>query len=272
MTCERNSGVRPRRGRRPRHGPGAVLLVLLALLPLASACAPPGGERGAAPGPSGGTAPPGGIEIGGVPQRISPPPRPPEGTGAGPPVTPRPKAPPTPGAPASAAPTGPVYIAWAGPGCSGGGGYREDGRYGDGAEGWYTVGAGGHRGDGCDGSFTAMPMSGEAGLDGGGSATWSWYVGSGYRTCTVAVVVPAGERARDAAGSPSVYHVLSDPDDPASVERSFDIDQVALRGQGVVVERVPVHDQRLTLRLLDRGRGRGLAHHGAAQIRAECRP
>ncbi|MQS34664.1 adhesin [Streptomyces katsurahamanus] len=169
----------------------------------------------------------------------------------------------------------PVYRAWAGPGCSGGGRYQEHGRYRDGEDGWYTRDGGGHRGDGCDGSFSAVPMSGSASKDSGGAATWSWYVGSGYTRCSLEVVVPRGQRDADAAGDPTVYRVLADPDDAHSPLTVFEIDQTALRGRTTTVRNLPVHDQRLTVRLLDRGEdwggSREGAHHAAAQMRAECR-
>ncbi|MQS98653.1 adhesin [Streptomyces jumonjinensis] len=169
----------------------------------------------------------------------------------------------------------PVYRAWAGPGCSGGGRYQEHGRYRDGEDGWYTRDGGGHRGDGCDGRFSAVPMSGSASKDSGGAATWSWYVGSGYTRCSLEVVVPRGRRDADAAGDPTVYRVLADPDDAHSSLTVFEIDQTALRGRTTTVRNLPVHDQRLTVRLLDRGEdwggSREGAHHAAAQMRAECR-
>ncbi|MFI9588442.1 adhesin [Streptomyces sp. NPDC052236] len=171
---------------------------------------------------------------------------------------------------------GAAYSAWAGPGCSGGGVYAERGRYGDGNDGWYTVNSGGRRGDGCDGRFTAIPMSGSATKDGGGTATWSWYLGSGYTSCSVSVVVPESNRARDVAGKPTTYHILTGDDAGASAIRSFEVDQTALRGSGVIVEKIPVFNQQLSVRLVDRGVDRGSAeregaHHAAAQMRADCR-
>ncbi|MGN9793584.1 adhesin [Streptomyces sp. OZ13] len=212
-------------------------------------------------------------DLGGAPQRIAPA-DPPSDAGSPPPVRATPKPPAKVRPPEQA--RGPAYSAWAGPGCTGGGLYREENRFSDGDSGWYTVSSGGHRGDGCDGSFTAVPMSGRSTKDGDGRGTWSWYVGSGYDTCSVAVVVPDSGRDRDVAGRPTTYHVLSDPDDPGSVVKVFEIDQTELRGSGLVVEKVPVHDQRLTVQLVDRGEdvggdGRGGAHHAAAQMRAECR-
>ncbi|MCX4823773.1 adhesin [Streptomyces sp. NBC_01142] len=171
---------------------------------------------------------------------------------------------------------GPSYSAWAGPGCTGGGRYLEGGRFNDGDDGWYTVDSGGHRGDGCDGSFTAIPMSGSSTKDAGGTATWSWYVGSGYTSCAIAVTIPESDRDDDVAGQPTTYNVLADPDDEDSAIKSFQIDQTTLRGSGQIVEKVPVVDQQLAVQLVDRGGqdgndGREGAHHAAAQMRAECR-
>ncbi|MFE7131858.1 adhesin [Streptomyces sp. NPDC057638] len=167
----------------------------------------------------------------------------------------------------------PVYRAWAGPGCSGGGEYRERGRYHDGEDGWYSRARGGHRGHGCDGRFTAIPMSGSPDQDSAGSATWSWRLGPGYRHCALRVVVPRGERDQDAAGAPSVYQVLDHPDADRP-RRTFRLDQEALRGGTAVVRDLSVRGRWLTVRLTDRGvdwgEGREGAHHAAAQMRAEC--
>ncbi|MER6912325.1 adhesin [Streptomyces sp. NPDC000594] len=169
----------------------------------------------------------------------------------------------------------PVYTAWAGPGCSGGGRYQEHGRYQDGDEGWYTRWSGGHRGDGCDGRFSALPMSGHDDSDGGGWVAWSWYVGSGFHWCDLTVVVPRAERGRDVAGDPSVYQVRAARSQGGGLLRSFAVDQVAQRGKALRISRVGVSDEQVTVRLLDRGRdwgeGREGAHHAAAQMRLECR-
>ncbi|MFI6286060.1 adhesin [Streptomyces sp. NPDC051018] len=225
--------------------------------------------------------------LGGVPERIQPTSEPSPGEpGAATPTPPAPSgtlgvpgdggaAPASPGRPGKTA--HPVYSAWAGPGCTGGGQYRESGRYADGFEGWYTVRTGGHRGDGCDGRFSAIPMSGSESQDNGHSATWSWYVGSGYTTCSLTVVVPKAPRPQDVAGEPSVYRVLAGPaaDDDSPI-RTFELNQTELRGRVAVIRKLPVREQQLTVRLVDRGRDWGGdregAHHAAAQIRADCRP
>lgn len=263
---------------------GGVVLTALALV--VSAVTLYGGDpepAGAGSASDGGSAAPG--DLGGPPQRIVPTelpgdsptpstsPSPSDAASRSPLPTPSRVSPQQPKPPQNA--HGPSYSAWAGPGCSGGGRYREHGRYSDGDDGWYTVDSGGHEGDGCDGSFTAIPMSGSKTKDYGNTATWSWYVGSGYTTCSIAVTIPKSDRARDVAGRPTTYNVLSDPDDADSAVKSFEIDQTTLRGSGLIVEKVPVHNQQLAVQLVDRGvdwgDDREGAHHAAAQMRAECR-
>ncbi|MFF4230949.1 adhesin [Streptomyces sp. NPDC001820] len=219
-------------------------------------------------------------ELGGAPQRIVPTALPGDSPSPSPSASRKPLPTPTRIGPRKPKPPqnaqGPSYSAWAGPGCTGGGQYRERGRYSDGDDGWYTVDEGGHKADGCDGSFSAIPMSGSSTKDSGGTATWSWYVGSGYTSCSVSVVVPESRRDRDVAGKPSTYNVLADPDDEDSAIKSFEIDQTSLRGSGLIVEKIPVRDQQLAVQLVDRGIDWGSderdgAHHAAAQMRADCR-
>jgi hypothetical protein len=255
---------------------GGVVLTALALVVSAVTLYGDVAEPAAAGAADGGSGAPG--DLGGPPQRIVPTalpsPSPSVSPSRSPLPTPSRVSPQKPRPPQKA--HGPSYSAWAGPGCSGGGRYREHGRYSDGDDGWYTVDSGGHRGDGCDGSFTAIPMSGSEDQDRGNTATWSWYVGSGYATCSIAVTIPKSDRDGDVAGQPTTYHVLADPDDEDSAVKSFQIDQTALRGSGLIVEKVPVHDQQLAVQLVDRGQDWGDddregAHHAAAQMRAECR-
>ncbi|MDI9886883.1 adhesin [Streptomyces sp. HNM0645] len=231
------------------------------------------------------------IAPGGMPQRIGPtffPEDVPEPSATSAKPTPRPAAE-KPKPPASAPAPRPVpsgsradvpageaawFSEWAGPGCPNG--VRTHGRYRDGRDGWYEVGSGGHRGNGCDGRFIAVPMSGARERDGGNTVTWNWHPGSGYSTCSVAVRVPWSHREEDVAGDPTRYHVLADVRDSGSVLAAFEIGQRAMRGGVVVVNDLPVREGELTVQLVDRGRdwgygGRGGAHHAAAQIRADCR-
>ncbi|RST11123.1 adhesin [Streptomyces sp. WAC05374] len=179
--------------------------------------------------------------------------------------------------PSLIAPTRPsTYTVWAGPGCETDTTYREQGRVENGDAAWYTVPSGGFRGGGCDGRFTALPMSGSRDRDGTGTATWTWPVGDDYERCALAVFVPKGPRDIDVAGNPTVYRVLADPDDPTSTYAAFGVRQPVHRGTLVQVGTYPVKSPTFTVHLTDRGLDWGTstltgAHHAAAQLRLTCR-
>ncbi|MER7107349.1 adhesin [Streptomyces sp. NPDC000229] len=179
--------------------------------------------------------------------------------------------------PSRIAPTRPpTYTAWAGPGCTTDTTYREQGRFENRDVAWYTVASGGFRGGGCDGRFTALPMSGSPDRDGTGTATWTWPVGTDYTRCALAVYVPKGPRDIDVAGDPTVYRVLADPDDRTSTYAVFGVLQTIHRGTLVQVGTYPVKSPTFTVHLTDRGRDWGAAsltgaHHAAAQLRLTCR-
>ncbi|WP_189132569.1 hypothetical protein [Wenjunlia tyrosinilytica] len=167
-----------------------------------------------------------------------------------------------------------VYAAWAGPGCadSDGVGYYERGRYSDDHRGWYTASRGGFRGGTCDGSFTAVPMSGSSTYDHSGRVFWWWHVGGRAKDCSVSVYIPSSHDGGDVAGSPTHYVVLNG--DPAK-DDGFEVDQVANRGRVVHVGTWPVRHGRMAVVLLDRGRdwtgGRSTyAHHAAGPIQVVC--
>lgn len=166
------------------------------------------------------------------------------------------------------------FTQWAGPGCTAGE-YREYGRFERGEAGWYAVASGGFTGGGCDGRFSAVPMSGSPTEDRGSTATWSWHLGEGFRSCALTVFVPEG-RARDVAGDPTVYRVLSDPADAHSAYTGFAVRQTQHWGSAVEVGNYPVKGDAFAVLLIDRGRDWGAsdrvgAHHAAAQMRVVCR-
>ncbi|MGW7367446.1 adhesin [Streptomyces sp. NPDC054841] len=173
--------------------------------------------------------------------------------------------------------TAPGFEQWAGPGCRTGH-YREVGRFENGVAAWYTVRSGGQRDSSCDGSFTAVPMSGSATKDHGGTAIWSWDLDRSYRQCSLAVFVPRTNHATDVAGDPTLYRVLADPADVTSGYTGFGVRQTDHRGSLVQVGSYPVKgDKVFAVQLLDRGRDWGSAerlgaHHAAAQMRLNCRP
>lgn len=182
---------------------------------------------------------------------------------------------PAPSGTSSKPPTdGDRFTQWAGPGCATGA-YVERGRFESGDAGWYTVENGGFDGDGCDGRFSAIPMSGSPTEDRGSTATWSWHLGRGFSECALTVFVPDSGRPRDAAGEPTVYRVLSDPDDADSAYTGFAVLQTEHRGSAVPVRSYPVKGDVFAVQLIDRGRDWGDArrvgaHHAAAQMRASC--
>ncbi|MBM7055171.1 adhesin [Streptomyces durocortorensis] len=212
-----------------------------------------------APGPDAGTDPDTGTGTG-------------TGTGTEAPGTPDVPAPS--GASSEPPPDGNRFTQWAGPGCAEGT-YRERGRFESGDAGWYTVENGGFDGGGCDGRFSAIPMSGSPAEDRGSTATWSWRLGPGFSECALTVFVPDSGRPRDAAGEPTVYRVLSDPDDGDSAYTGFAVLQTEHRGSAVPVRSYPVKGDVFAVQLIDRGRDWGDArrvgaHHAAAQMRASC--
>ncbi|MGW4233267.1 adhesin [Streptomyces sp. NPDC004980] len=167
------------------------------------------------------------------------------------------------------------YAVWAGPGCTTGD-YVEHGRFENGDAGWYTVESGGFRDSSCDGRFSAVPMSGSPDEDRGSSAVWTWHLGDGFSECALTVFVPSSVRASDVAGSPTVYRVLSDPNDADSAYTGFAVRQPEHRGAPVDVQSYPVKGDTFAVQLIDRGRDWGDAalvgaHHAAAQLKASCR-
>ncbi|MEV1049801.1 adhesin [Streptomyces sp. NPDC049887] len=175
----------------------------------------------------------------------------------------------------TALPGGGQFEEWAGPGCTTGA-YREVGRFENGDAAWYSVRRGGRNNTDCDGSFTAVPMSGSTAKDTRATAIWSWKLDDDYRTCALEVFVPRTNRASESAGDPTFYRVLADPDDVRSGYTGFGVRQTAHRGELVSVRSYPVKgDKVFAVQLLDRGRdwgsaGRIGAHHAAAQMKLTC--
>ncbi|MCZ7459698.1 adhesin [Streptomyces sp. WMMC940] len=172
-------------------------------------------------------------------------------------------------------PGGGQFEEWAGPGCTTGT-YREVGRFENGDAAWYSVRRGGRSNSDCDGSFTAVPMSGSTAKDTRATAIWSWKLDDDYRTCALEVFVPRTNRASESAGDPTFYRVLADPDDVRSGYTGFGVRQTVHRGELVSVKSYPVKgDKVFAVQLLDRGRDWGSAerigaHHAAAQMKLTC--
>ncbi|WOX23829.1 adhesin [Streptomyces solicathayae] len=280
MVCPECAAAGSSSRRRPAKGAALLAAGVVAMTLVAVTVVVLGRGDGAQPAAVAAGRPgagPGDGPVRAIPTRITPTEFPteeetePESSGPSTSRTPTPTRLPTPSARPSAS-RPPTYESWAGPGCAGGGEYREYGRYADGLDGWYTVTRGGYRGGGCDGRFTALPMSGSATEDHDNAATWTWHVGAPSTRCALAVHVPSPPRPQDAAGDPSVYQVLADGVPYAT----FSVDQTAHHGRLLTTAAYPLRGDTFTVRLVDRGRDWGSAewegaHHGAGQMRLTCR-
>ncbi len=105
-----------------------------------------------------------------------------------------------PPAPATVPSAVPTWAAVAGWDCGTGPdrGFEISGR----TDAWYTVGAGGWPGDGCHGTFQAIPLSGKADRpDQDTSIVWWFAPGAGITSCELAVYLPAPARRQDAAAT-----------------------------------------------------------------------
>jgi translation initiation factor IF-2 len=169
----------------------------------------------------------------------------------------------------------PTFAAVNGFGCptSGSAGLREVGRYTDGRVGWYTISSGGWTGDGCNGSFDTIDMSGDSQDDPTAYAEFWFSVGAATRTCEIAVYVPSSGNAQDVAGHPTYYQVSDTEGGP--VETTFAIDQLSNHGRWVNGPTVAATAGRLVIRLVNRGidytdAGPTFAHHAISQVRLVC--
>ncbi len=152
-------------------------------------------------------------------------------------------------------------------------GFSEVGRYTDAQIGWFTVTTGGWTGDGCNGKFDAMDMSGSATVDDPSSyALWWFAVGSASRHCQVSVYVPTTSNSRYVAGKPAQYFVLDTETGP--VRASFTVDQRINHGRWIS-GRYDVHGGRVVIKLVNRGQdwtdaGPTYEHIAVAQVRVTC--
>ncbi|MGW2868022.1 hypothetical protein [Kitasatospora sp. NPDC001225] len=178
---------------------------------------------------------------------------------------PNPSAPQQP-APPAAKPPAPVTVI-AGPYCSGGGQYKTNGWFDQGSSGWRNN-SGGYSGDGCNGTYASMPMSGNANKDdNGNSVVWTFTVDK-VTSCTLSVYIPASGDVKQVGGNPSTYTVQSG----GGQVGSFTINQTASRGSwvnnGPFTYRGPI-SVTLHSRGVDWGGSSG-AHHAASAVRATC--
>ncbi|MFE6667609.1 hypothetical protein ACFVFH_29145 [Streptomyces sp. NPDC057697] len=170
-----------------------------------------------------------------------------------------------------------VYTGVAGRGCPtpAGGGYQQDHFFTDGSAGWYTPSSGGWTGNGCNGSYASIPMSGSTTTDMQNRVKWWWKPGTRARTCQISVYIPNNGSVQYVGGHPTKYHVLVNANDASSMYSSFTLNQTAHRGQWVDAGTFPMKGSTIGVKLLDRGddwsKGWEKAHHAAAQMRVTCR-
>ncbi|MFE6054018.1 hypothetical protein ACFQ6N_24975 [Kitasatospora sp. NPDC056446] len=152
----------------------------------------------------------------------------------------------------------------AGPYC---GGYRTNGWYDDGDKGWRNN-SGGYSGEGCNGTYASMPMSGDANDDKSNSVVWTFTLDK-VTSCTLAVYIPASGNVKQVGGNPSYYTVQSG----SGSVGSFSINQTASLGSWVTKGPFPYRGP-ISLTLHSRGvdwaSGSSGAHHAAGAVRATC--
>ncbi|MFD9335099.1 hypothetical protein ACFWBF_11940 [Streptomyces sp. NPDC060028] len=177
-------------------------------------------------------------------------------------------------APPAAAKT---YQAVAGAGCQGSGtGYSQNGWFDDGQAGWKTYGSGGWNGDGCKGSFTAIPMSGAAGKDNGNYALWTFRTGPvSSGRCKVSVYVPNSKDIKAVGGNPAYYTVQNSLSPGSGTIDSFTINQHSNYGSWVNGGTYDVRNGQLAVKLHDRGQDwvgntETYAHNAASAVRVSC--
>ncbi|MEU8926139.1 hypothetical protein AB0D10_35290 [Kitasatospora sp. NPDC048545] len=167
--------------------------------------------------------------------------------------------------PAPPPPPPPTYNAVAGPGCGGSTSMQLNGWYDKGQEGW-RKNSGGYTGDGCGGGFTSVPMSGDANDDKSNTVVWTFTTGSlTTGTCNLSVYVPNGD-LKAVGGAPTYYTVQN---------RTFQVNQVASRGQWVPAGTFPLSGGKIAVVLHSRGEDwKGgtvtYAHHAASAVKANC--
>ncbi|MFE7513522.1 hypothetical protein ACFU8I_20215 [Streptomyces sp. NPDC057540] len=169
------------------------------------------------------------------------------------------------------------YTALAGPNCAGGGAsFTYSGWYTDGKKGWQKYSSGGHSGDGCNGSFLSLPMSGKTGSDAGNALRWTFRTGAVTSgTCQVSVHIPNNSDIKAVGGRPAYYTVHAGATGNDPILRSFNVDQPSRRGQWVSAGDVRITGGVLTVKLHDRGLDwsgsqQTYAHHAGDAARVQC--
>jgi hypothetical protein len=185
--------------------------------------------------------------------------------------------PPTSPAPAlaPARPIGPVVTALVGEECethNDSRGYKRVGAHDDGERSFDLRSDGGWDGDGCDGSYFAVPMSGDA--DRSDPDIYNvWWIKTGelrQGICNIHIYVPEAHEPQDVTGRPAFYNVVAGKDNYTRVS-GFAIDQVASQGRWVDAGNYVLRNGEIAVQMINRGDDRD-GHVAAAQAAFACRP
>ena len=177
----------------------------------------------------------------------------------------------------SAAPPPATYNAVGGHDCTDAGtGFAAFGWFDDGNSGFLGKDSGGFTGDGCAGSYFAMPMSGADTDDTGNYILWTFdtdpvKVGK----CSLRVYIPDVNNIIDVGGDPSYYTVQNSSTAYADTVGSFSIQQPSYLGQWVSEGSFPVSGSLLVVMLHSRGidwtdTAVTYAHDAADAIQVSC--
>ncbi|MFC3736128.1 hypothetical protein [Paractinoplanes deccanensis] len=173
-----------------------------------------------------------------------------------------------------------TYSGVAGRGCSSAGSvYTEHGWYTSGNAGWWTLANGSYTGNGCNGQFTDMPMSGSASSDDSDQAiVWGFSVGSAAQSCTLSLYVPTSASARDVAATAAHFAVVHGNTiyNTTYVNPSGDhyVNQRDHHSSWVGLGTYPVHNGMIGVKLTNRGNPSGYPvtypHLAGGAVRVSC--
>jgi hypothetical protein len=177
----------------------------------------------------------------------------------------------------SSAPPPATYNAVGGHDCTDAGtGFAAYGWFDDGNSGFIGKASGGFTGDGCAGSYFAMPMSGADTDDTGNYILWTFDTDPvKVGTCSLKVYIPDVNDIIDVGGNPTYYTVQNSNTAYADTVGSFSIQQPSYLGQWVSEGSFPVSGSLLVVMLHSRGidwtdTAVTYAHDAADAIQVSC--
>lgn len=172
------------------------------------------------------------------------------------------------------------YRALTGPGCAGGddgSSYDSEGRWqsAEGSASWATR-PGGYDQEGCEGSYDAIPVSGDPERGDHQSAAWTFAPGEEGAVCEIYVHVPDDESPVWVASGEARYLIHPGEDDTEAPVAVFGFDQSQVRGGWVQVTGFVSPSEQFTVRLTNAGEDpfpdqeHANAHVAASAMRADC--